>query len=76
MDVLCHPNVMNILGVSISSDITPVIIMPYNMASGSLLNYLKKERSSLYLDYDVENEEVNNNILSVLIDFYMCIIII
>ena len=76
MDVLCHPNVINILGVSISSDITPVIIMPY-MANGSLLNYLKKERSSLYLDYDVQNEKVNNNnILPVLIDFYLYIIII
>ena len=50
--------------------------MPY-MANGSLLNYLKKERSSLYLDYDVQNEKVNNNnILPVLIDFYVYIIII
>ena len=75
MEVLCNPNVMNIIGVSISSDITPVIVMPY-MANGSLLNYLRKERSSLYMDYDVQNEEVNNNILPVLFDIYMYIIII
>ena len=41
-----HPNVMNLLGVSISKSKTLLIIMPF-MAQGSLLSYLKKHRDEL-----------------------------
>jgi len=58
MDLLSHPNVMNLIGVSISNTLSPILIMPF-MENGSLLNYLKKERSNLYLDYDVEEENVS-----------------
>ena len=59
MDNLSHPHVMNLIGVSISNTLSPILIMPF-MENGSLLNYLKKERSNLYLDYDVEEESVND----------------
>ena len=58
MDNLSHPHVMNLIGVSISNTLSPILIMPF-MGNGSLLNYLKKERSHLYLDYDVEEESVS-----------------
>ena len=59
MDNLSHPHVMNLIGVSISNTLSPILIMPF-MENGSLLNYLKKERSDLYLDYDVEEESVSD----------------
>lgn len=39
-----HPNVMNLIGVCIEVGKQPFIVMPF-MANGSLLAYLKKERS-------------------------------
>ncbi len=57
MESLSHPNVMNLIGVSITDTAKVVIIMPY-MANGSLLSYVKKERTHLYLDYDVDEDEV------------------
>ena len=59
MESLSHPHVMNIIGVSISNTLSPVLIMPF-METGSLLNYVKKEKSSLYLNYDEEEECVSN----------------
>ena len=58
MENLSHPNVMNLIGISISNTLSPILIMPF-MENGSLLNYLKKERSSLYLDSDEEEECVS-----------------
>ena len=58
MESLSHPHVMNLIGISISNTLSPILIMPF-MENGSLLNYLKKERSSLYLDYDEEEECVS-----------------
>ena len=43
-----HPNVMKLLGVTISGNKT-FIIMPY-MAQGSLLSYLRKHRAELTID--------------------------
>jgi len=57
METLSHPNVMNLLGVSITDTMKIVIIMPY-MANGSLLSYIKKERTNLFLDCDVDEDEV------------------
>ena len=41
-----HPNVLNLIGVSLDMGVSPYIVMPY-MANGSLLTYLKKERPSM-----------------------------
>ena len=57
MQHLSHPNVMSLVGVCIDSSQGPSIIMPY-MANGSLLDYLRKEREHLYLDFDAEEEEI------------------
>ena len=59
MEAFSHPHVMNLIGVCISE--SPMIIMPY-MANGNLLNYLKKERNNLYLDYDAEEDDVRKQI--------------
>ena len=48
-----HPNVMKLLGVTISQSKTLLIVMPF-MAQGSLLSYLRKYRA----DLTVENEEI------------------
>ncbi len=58
MHDLAHPNVMTLLGVSVHAHQGPSIIMPY-MANGNLLDYLKKEREGLDLDYDAELDTVN-----------------
>jgi len=41
MEYLSHPNVINLIGVSISSTLSPILIMPF-MENGSLLEYVKK----------------------------------
>ena len=43
-----HPNVMKLLGVTISGNKT-FIIMPF-MSQGSLLSYLRKRRAELTID--------------------------
>ncbi len=60
MHDLAHPNVMTLLGVCVHADQGPSIIMPY-MANGSLLDYLKKERERLDVDYDAEEDNVKIN---------------
>ena len=57
MKNLSHPNVMSLVGVCVNAAQGPAIIMPY-MANGSLLDYLKKERKSLYLDFDADMDTV------------------
>ena len=54
---LSHPNVMSLIGVCVDGTQGPSIVMPY-MANGSLLDYLKKERKNLYLQFDAEEEQV------------------
>ena len=48
-----HPNVMRLLGVSISKGKTPFVVMPF-MSHGSLLSYLRRNRAQL----TVENEDM------------------
>ena len=48
-----HPNVMRLLGVTISQSKSLLLIMPF-MAQGSLLHYLRKYRE----DLNVGNEEM------------------
>ena len=52
-----HPNVMNLIGVCVDVGERPYIVMPF-MANGSLLTYLKKERSHLAIPEDAEDEKV------------------
>ena len=46
MKALSHPNILNLIGVSVDAGDSPYVIMPY-MANGSLLSYLRKERPNL-----------------------------
>ena len=52
-----HPNVMNLIGVCINAGPAPYIVMPF-MANGSLLSYLRKERSNLLLDETADEDSV------------------
>ena len=46
MKDLNHPNVLNLVGVCLDGGPDPFIITPF-MENGSLLSYLKKNRSTL-----------------------------
>ena len=52
-----HPHVMSLIGVCLDAGPGIAIVMPY-MANGSLIGYLKRERSSLELDIDCEIDQV------------------
>ena len=52
-----HAHVMGLIGVCLDAGPAPYIVMPY-MANGSLLKYLKKERSSIVLAEDVDEDDV------------------
>ena len=58
MSELSHPNIMSLVGVCVNSSRGPSIVMPY-MANGSLLDYLRRERESLYLDFNAETNTVS-----------------
>ena len=53
-----HPNVLNLIGVSIDAGESPHIVMPY-MANGSLLSFLKKERPNLTVAEGAGDEMVS-----------------
>ncbi len=57
-----HPNVLRLLGVCVDAGPSPYMVIPY-MANGSLLAFLKKERESLLLLVDAEEEIVRNSAL-------------
>ena len=51
-----HPNVMSLIGVCVDAGSGVSIVMPF-MENGSLLDYLRRERDSLYLsDPNVQDE--------------------
>ena len=52
-----HPHVMTLIGVSFDANHTPSIVMPF-MANGSLLSYLKNNRSSLLISEAADEETV------------------
>ena len=58
-----HPHVMGLIGVCLDAGPAPYIVMPY-MANGSLLSYLKKERSSLVLKEDADEDLVYTIVVS------------
>ena len=52
-----HPHVMTLIGVCLDTGPGRALVMPY-MANGSLLAYLKKERTNLDLSDDAELDTV------------------
>ena len=50
-----HPHVLNIIGVCVDAGPAPYIIMPY-IANGSLLAYIKKEKTHLVIHNDADDE--------------------
>ncbi len=52
-----HPHVMSLIGVCLDAGSGVSIVMPY-MTNGSLLDYLKKERSTLELAKGEDSEKV------------------
>ena len=50
-----HPHVLNIVGVCLDAGPAPYIIMPF-IANGSLLAYIKKEKTNLVVPNDADNE--------------------
>ncbi len=59
-----HPHVMSLIGVCLDAGPGVAIVMPY-MANGSLIGYLKRERSSLELDDDCEIDQVCGIIITI-----------
>ena len=53
-----HPNVLTLIGVCIDGGPAPYIVMPF-MSNGSLLSYLKKERSNLVLTEGADEDVVS-----------------
>ena len=51
-----HPNVMTLVGMCFDGEI-PLILMPY-MSEGSVLGYVKQNKSELLLDRESNNEKV------------------
>ena len=56
-----HPNVLPLVGVCVDGGPAPYIIMPY-MANGSLLAYLKKNRKSLVIYNENNDDEYNHDV--------------
>ncbi len=54
-----HPNVMPLLGVCTDAGPGVAIIMPY-MAQGSLLDYLRRERSNLVVPETLSTDTVRS----------------
>ena len=52
-----HRHVMNLIGLCLNAGPAPYIVMPY-MANGSLLHYLRRERNSLVLKDDADEDQV------------------
>ena len=52
-----HAHVMGLIGVCLDAGSAPYIIMPY-MANGSLLKYLKRERKSIVMLDETDEDEV------------------
>ena len=52
-----HPNVISLMGVCVDAGPAPYIVMPF-MANGSLLSFLKKNRSELMLPVTIDEDDV------------------
>ena len=52
-----HPHVMSLIGVCLDAGPGVSMVMPF-MTNGSLLEYLKKERSNLLIEVEVDMDKV------------------
>ena len=52
-----HPNVLSLIGICVDGGPAPYLVMPY-MSNGSLLGYLCRERASLVLTSDSDENQV------------------
>ena len=66
MKELCHPNVMNLLGVSLDAVPTPYIVLPF-MENGDLLSYIKKRRESLLVTECDDIDKVHVHLITHLV---------
>ena len=57
MEALNHPHMMSLLGVCLDAGPAPYIVLPY-MGNGDLLSFLKKNRDSLLVTPEEDNDEV------------------
>ncbi len=53
-----HHNVISLIGVCLDAGPSPYIILPF-MENGSLLSYVKKNKTSLYTNSDTEEDMVS-----------------
>ena len=65
-----HPHVMTLIGVSFDANHTPSMVMPF-MANGSLLSYLKNNRSSLLFSEAADDEKVRLPLCAYTIGFHV-----
>ena len=61
MSRFSHAHVMGLIGVCLDAGSAPYIIMPY-MANGSLLKYLKRERKSIAIQEDTDEDVVSKRV--------------
>ena len=66
-----HPNVMKLLGVSISKSKSLFLVMPF-MANGSLLSYLRKNREVFTVENEQLKEVVNKYCCYIYCIFLVC----
>ena len=57
-----HAHLMGLIGVCLDGGSAPYIVMPY-MANGSLLHYLKRERTNIVLTEDTDEDEARHSII-------------
>ena len=65
-----HPHVMTLIGVSFDTNHTPSMVMPF-MANGTLLSYLKNNRSSLIISEGADDEKVRLSLFPCPKDFHI-----
>ena len=52
-----HPNVLSMIGLCLDAGPSPYIVLPF-MENGSLLSYVKKNKSDLCTSNDAQEEQV------------------
>ena len=57
MSLFSHPHVLSVIGICLNSEAIPYIVMPF-MANGSLLSYLKMERSNIVVAHKENDDAV------------------
>ena len=63
-----HPNVMSLIGVCIDGEM-PMILMPF-MSNGSVLGYVKRNKTKLLFDSKVNEEKLHVYIYIILLYLY------